>query len=87
MLGLTSALVWLMCMYMVARSGFSTDPTTDPHGYALLFGTVTGVIAGVLWVVALPAAFPVTRRKRIFRTCLLLFVGTMAALYLALTLT
>lgn len=86
MLGATSALLWLMCMYIVARSGFSTDPAADPQGYALMFGTVVGVIAGLLFAVALPAAFPVARRRRVSRICLLLFVGATVALYLALAL-
>ncbi len=86
-LGLTSALLWLMCMYLVARSGFSADPATDPHGYALMFGTVVGVLAGVLSVVVLPAAFPDARRRRASRICLLLFAGPTVALYLALAVT
>jgi hypothetical protein len=86
MLGVTSALLWSMCMYIVARSGFSSDPAADPHGYALMFGTVIGIMAGLLFAVALPAAFPDTRRKRVSRVCLLLFAGPTVALYLALAL-
>ncbi|MGW0159740.1 hypothetical protein ACWDUN_10505 [Mycobacterium sp. NPDC003323] len=84
LLGSTAGLLWLLCMYMVARSGFSADPAVDPHGYALMFGTVVGLIAGLLFTVVLPAAFPVEHRRRALRRCLVVFIAVTALLYAAL---
>jgi len=56
LLGAAAALLWLLCMYLVARSGFSTDAATDPHGYGLMFGIVVGIVSGGLFAVVLPAA-------------------------------
>ncbi len=83
LLGSTAALLWLMCLYLVARSGFSSDPRIDPHGYGLMFGTVVGVVAGLLSAVSLPAALPAQHRGRATRRCLLVFVTVTAALYAA----
>lgn len=86
LLGSTAALLWLMCLYLVARSGLSSDPGIDPHGYSLMFGTVVGLIAGLLSAVSLPGALPVDRRRRATRWCLLLFVTVSAVLYAAVLL-
>ncbi len=86
LLGSTAALLWLMCLYLVARSGLSSDPGIDPHGYGLMFGTVVGLIAGLLSAVSLPGALPVDRRRRATRWCLLLFVTVSAVLYAAVLL-
>ncbi|MEH3130544.1 MAG: hypothetical protein PGN27_11375 [Mycolicibacterium neoaurum] len=83
LLGATAALLWSMCLYLVARSGFSSDPGIDPHGYGLMFGTVVGLIAGLLAAVALPAALPADRRGRATRRSLLVFVTVTAVLYAA----
>lgn len=83
-LGAAAGVLWLLCMYLVAASGFSGDPAADPHGFGLMFGTVVGVVAGLLSALVLPAAFPAARRRRISRICLGLFVGTTAVLYAAL---
>ncbi|MGU3654740.1 hypothetical protein [Mycolicibacterium sp. A43C] len=83
LLGSTAALLWLMCLYLVARSGLSSDPGTDPHGYGLMFGTVVGLVAGLLSAVALPGALPADRRGRATRWCLLVFVTVTAVLYAA----
>lgn len=55
LLGATAALLWSMCLYLVARSGFSNDPGIDPHSYGLMFGTVVGLIAGLLVFVTVTA--------------------------------
>lgn len=86
LLGAAAALLWLMCMYLVARSGFSTDPAIDPHGFALMFGTIVGVIAGLLFAVVLPAAFPAARRRAVARVCMATFVVATALVYVGLAL-
>ena len=86
MLGSTAGLLWLLCMYSVARSGFSADPAIDPHGYALMFGTVAGLIAGLLFAVVLPAAFPAERRRTARRACTAGFLVFTTMLYAILNL-
>lgn len=86
LLGSTAGFLWLLCMYLVARSGFSSDPAIDPHGFALMFGTVVGLIAGLLFAVALPAAFLPARRRTARRACTIGFVASTAILYLTLNL-
>lgn len=80
-LGSAAGVLWLICVYLVASSGFASDPATDPHGYGLMFGTVVGVIAGLVFALTLPAAFPSSQRRRAARICLLVFVVTTALLY------
>lgn len=84
LLGSTAGFLWLLCMYLVARSGFSADPAIDPHGYALIFGTVVGLIAGLLFAVVLPAVFPAERRRTARRACVAGFVVFTAMLYAVL---
>jgi hypothetical protein len=84
LLGSTAGALWLLCMYMVVRSGFSANSGIDPHGYGLMFGTVVGVIAGGLFAVVLPAAFPASRRRSVARACIVGIVLPMALLYVAL---
>ena len=81
LLGSSAGLLWLLCMYLVARSGFSADPAVDPHGYALMLGTVVGLIAGLLFAVVLPAAFPADRRRTARRACLACFAVSATLLY------
>lgn len=84
LLGSTAGVLWLLCMYLVARSGFSADSGIDPHGYGLMFGTVVGVITGALCAVVLPAAFPASRRRTVARACIVGIVLPMGLLYVAL---
>lgn len=84
MLGSTAGFLWLLCMYLVARSGLSTDPSIDPHGFALMFGTIVGLIAGLLFALVLPAAFPSDRRRTVSRICTAGVVVATALLYAAL---
>ena len=86
LLGATAGLLWLLCMYLVARSGLSADPAIDPHGYALMLGTVVGLIAGLLFAAVLPAAFPADRRQTARRACISGFVVSTAMLYAVLNL-
>jgi hypothetical protein len=81
LLGASAGSLWLLCMYLVARSGFSADSGIDPHGYGLMFGTVVGVVTGVVFAVALPAAFPAPRRRIVARSCTVGVVVSTAVLY------
>jgi hypothetical protein len=84
LLGCTAGFLWLLCMYLVGRSGLSADPLVDPHGYALVFGTVVGIPAAVLCAVALPAAFGPRHRRTALRVCLPALAVPTALLYAAL---
>ncbi|UGT61606.1 hypothetical protein [Nocardia asteroides] len=50
-----SGAFWLLCGYRVLESRFATDPAVDPHGYALIFGAVLSLPAGLVCALALPA--------------------------------
>lgn len=50
-----SGAFWLLCGYRVLESRLATDPAVDPHGYALIFGTVLALPAGLICALALPA--------------------------------
>ncbi|WP_304116446.1 hypothetical protein [Mycolicibacterium bacteremicum] len=84
LLGATAGLLWVLCLYLVARSGFTGDPAIDPHGYALIFGTVVGLLAGLLFAVVLPAAFPAGTRRRASRVCAGCYLAVTIGLYTAL---
>lgn len=56
--------LWLMCVIGVLRSRFATYTAFDPHGYALIFGTLLAVPAGLVCALTLPFAVPREGRAR-----------------------
>ncbi|MFE3542467.1 hypothetical protein ACFXK0_05790 [Nocardia sp. NPDC059177] len=80
-LGVVAGLFWLRLVVMVLVSRLLTDPLTDPHGYALIFGTVFAMPAAALTVAALPLLFPPARRAIVGKvTALVVFAGTAATI-------
>ncbi|WP_084505281.1 hypothetical protein [Nocardia harenae] len=50
-----SGAFWLLCAFRVLQSRCTTDPAVNPHGYALIFGAVLALPAGLICALALPA--------------------------------
>ncbi|OUZ12539.1 hypothetical protein BHE97_02235 [Aeromicrobium sp. PE09-221] len=53
----------------------------DPHGYAMIFGLITAVPAGLLTAVFLPLAFPPRQRRRVTRLGTWIVVAILIALF------
>ncbi|MFD4429475.1 hypothetical protein [Nocardia sp. NPDC058497] len=83
-LGVLAGLVWLRCVVTVFESRLSADPSVDPHGYGLIFGTVFALPSAVVTVTKLPRAFPPHYRVNAMRLTALLVLPVTAAAIVAL---
>jgi hypothetical protein len=84
--GVVSAItgaLWLLFVYMVVSSRFSTDPFRDPHGYGLIFGTMLATVTGIVFAVALPFAFGREHRARVGRIVMPAYLIATALLFAA----
>jgi hypothetical protein len=75
---------WLMCAIGVLRSRFATDAAFDPHGYALISGTLPAVPAGLVCALTLPFAVAREGRARAFGIVIPSFVVASVLLVVAL---
>lgn len=76
--------LWLICVIGVLRSRFATYTAFDPHGYALIFGTVLAVPTGLICALTLPFAVPRADKARAFGIVTPTFVITSVLLVTAL---
>ncbi|WP_460698200.1 hypothetical protein [Nocardia thraciensis] len=60
--GTVSGLFWLLTVHMVLESRLSSDPAVDPHGYAMIFGTIMAVPMAAVTGLGLVAAVPRAHR-------------------------
>jgi hypothetical protein len=70
---------FLLGLFSVLTSAFGDD-SGDPHGYALIFGTLLCVVTGVFLLLALPVALPQRWRRvtgGVSTTILLLFAAVL----------
>jgi hypothetical protein len=65
-------------------SRLSADPAADPHGYALIFGTVLALIAWLIVALTAPLAFRAERRGRVLAIAMIGFTAIGTTLVVAL---
>ncbi|MEV6280640.1 hypothetical protein [Nocardia sp. NPDC051832] len=82
--GVAAAAFWLLCVDVVLRSRLSDDPASDPHGYALMFGTVLSVPAAILAVAGLTFAVPPRVRVLVLSIAAPVFLGGSVLLFAVL---
>ncbi|WP_280490961.1 hypothetical protein [Nocardia asiatica] len=82
--GLVAGLFWLWCVVIVLDSRLSTDPVEDPHGYKLIFGTVSSLPAAITTAITLPFAFPRERRAHATQVATAILLLTTIGLFVAL---
>lgn len=74
-----TGVIFLLLALMVIRSRFG-PPEADPHGYALIFGTLLAVAVGLVTFATVPFVFPREKRFTAFRVSLVVYVAASAAL-------
>lgn len=60
-------------------SALASDPSSDPHGYAVVFGVILGVPCALVAAITLPAVFPPGVRPRAYGISAATFVVLIAA--------
>lgn len=65
--------VFVFCGWLVISSRFGLTQT-DMHGYGLIFGSALATIAALVLAVALPLAFSLRRRGRVYAYTMPFFV-------------
>lgn len=86
-IGLVLAVVFgapFVVLVWVALSSRFGAASADPHGFALIFGTVLALGSGLLLAIALPLAFPRARRGAAYLWCMLGYLAVAAVLIVAL---
>lgn len=74
---------FLLFGWMALSSRFGwTD--ADPHGYALIVGTVLALVAGLVTALAVPMIFPRSIRASVFLGSVGCYLGVAAGLVVAL---
>lgn len=58
-------------------SVLSDDPSSDPHGYGMIFGVILGVPCALVAAITLPAVFPPSARLRAYGVSVAVFVVLM----------
>ncbi|TSD53788.1 hypothetical protein [Aeromicrobium piscarium] len=74
-------LAFAVLSWLVLSSLFG-PPSRDPHGYAIIFGTILAIPAGVLTTALAPFAFSPDRRAIVSRISTIAFLIITAALLL-----
>lgn len=86
-LGGSAAVPWLLVVWMILSSAFSTNPAQDPHGYGIVFGFLAYIPLSLVGAALLPLTLP----KRLwwigFAVSLVLLVGITGLLLLVLNYT
>lgn len=57
-IGGTAAAFWALVVFVMLSSAFDTNPATDPHGYAIVFGVLTSVPVSLFCALVLPFVAP-----------------------------
>ncbi|WP_083162291.1 hypothetical protein [Mycobacterium aquaticum] len=83
-LGGCAAVPWLLVVWMVLSSAFSTNPAQDPHGYGMIFGFLAYLPLSLVCAVLLPLALPKRLWWRGFAVSAVLLVGITGLLILAI---
>ncbi|WP_156750429.1 hypothetical protein [Mycobacterium sp. 852013-50091_SCH5140682] len=83
-LGGTAAVPWLLMVWMVLSSAFSTNPAQDPHGYGMIFGFLAYLPLSLVCAVLLPLALPKRLWWRGFAVSAVLLFGITGLLILAI---
>lgn len=78
-----AGLLWAFCVFTVASSRFATDPSHDPHGYGLMFGSTLGLASGFVAAIVVPFAFSARRRPRVMLIAMATYVICSALLVTA----
>lgn len=80
-----AALPFGLGVFSVVSSVLSTSPSADPHGYALIFGTMFAILFGSVFFAVLPLTAPAERRRMTSLACLTLFVAMVVVLLVLLS--
>lgn len=83
-LGGSAAVPWLLVIWMVLSSVFSTNPAQDPHGYGIVFGFLAYVPLSLACAALLPLTLPKRLWARGFGVSALLLIGITGLLMVAL---
>ncbi|MEE6168590.1 MULTISPECIES: hypothetical protein [unclassified Mycolicibacterium] len=83
-LGGTAAVPWLLMVWMVLSSAFSTNPAQDPHGYGMIFGFLAYLPLSLVCAALLPLALPKRLWWRGFAVSAVLLFGITGLLMLAI---
>ncbi len=75
---------WALMLVTPIASLLDTDPRSDPHGYAMVFGTVLSIPAGVIAAAIVPFALPQRWWTRGFAVTFAVFAVGEAALFATL---
>lgn len=74
-MGSAVTVIWLLMVFIVVSPIF--NPNRDPHGYALIAGSLLAVPLAVFAAITLPFALPKSRRRRGFTITVPIFaIGT-----------
>lgn len=82
--GGSAAVPWLLVVWMILSSAYSTNPAADPHGYGIVFGFLAYVPLSLVCAALLPLTLPKRLWWRGFAVSVLLLVGITGLLILAL---
>ncbi len=83
LLAIVFGIPFLLFGWMALSSRFGgTD--ADPHGYALIVGTVLALVAGLVTALAVPMIFPRTVRASVFLGSMGCYLAVAAGLVIAL---
>jgi hypothetical protein len=83
-LGGSAAVPWLLVVWMILSSVFSTNPAQDPHGYGIVFGFLAYIPLSLVCAALLPLTLPKRLWVHGFVVSVLLLLGITGLLVVTL---